>query len=361
MSGLRVLFAFNRRRSDRQRDFERGAAPDDGLYALNAVRGLGFDAAFTDIGHDIRGVGRLYKAVDDRLSRHGARIGFHWWQAKRIRSELRKADLVFATADSSALPILWFKRRGLFHAPVVAASIGLTRFFPQSDSGLGAFYRGLLGAAKTVIVYSLAELSELTRVFGVPAERGQFVPFGVDTRFYAPAVTGYDDPLAFGIDPQRDWALLAEATRGAEPIRVITNPDLLKGVDAPAWWIVHEPVDFLGLRRAIAEASFVVLPVRANPYTGATISLLSAMAMGKAVVVSRTDALADGYGLEHGRNVHFVGPGDAGDLREAIARLRRDEDYRRLLGEAAARHVADGYTTGHMAARLAAIFRETAS
>jgi glycosyltransferase involved in cell wall biosynthesis len=34
------------------------------------------------------------------------------------------------------------------------------------------------------------------------------------------------------------------------------------------------------------------------------------MAMAKPVVVSRTDAIADGYGLEDGVNCRFVEPGD---------------------------------------------------
>jgi hypothetical protein len=45
----------------------------------------------------------------------------------------------------------------------------------------------------------------------------------------------------------------------------------------------------------------VALPVRENTYSGATTVLLQALALGKPVVVSRTSAIATGYGLWTGR------------------------------------------------------------
>jgi len=58
--------------------------------------------------------------------------------------------------------------------------------------------------------------------------------------------------------------------------------------------------------------------VRGNSYSGATTTLLQAMAMGKAVVVSRTDAIAHGYELEDGYNCRLVEPGDAGAFERAL-------------------------------------------
>ncbi len=362
MTRPKVLFVFNRVRAERAQAFARGLAPDDALYGLHAIRERGFDATFDDIGHDIRGVGRLYKAVDDTLSGGGRRVGFHWWQAKRLLPRLREADLVFATADSSALPILWLRRRGLFRAPVVYGSIGLTQSFPDARGALFRWYRGLARSAERVVAFSVREREELVERFGVVPERAAFVPFGVDARFYRArdAGTACDaPPLAFGLDPMRDWPTLAAATKDlALPIDVIAIGDRLAGTAIPANWRVSPPVDFAALAARISAAQFVVLPVRENPYTGATISLLSAMACGKAVVVSRTSALAQGYGLVHDESVVFVKPGDAAELRDAIERLTADPARCARIGASARAHVERAFTVDHMADRLAAIFRE---
>lgn len=359
MTRPKVLFVYNRVRAERAAAFAAGLAPDDSLYGLHAIRARGFDAEFDDIGHDIRGIGKVYKAVDDALSGGGRRVGFHWWQAKRLLPRLRAADLVFATADSSALPILWLRKRGLFRAPVVYGSIGLTQSFPEARGALFRWYQALAGSAARVIAFSVRERDELVERFGVAADRVVFVPFGVDARFYRPGGAGDAPPLAFGLDPMRDWPTLAAATReSAEPVDVIAIPDRLTETAIPANWRVSPPVDYAALAARIAAAKFVVLPVRENPYTGATISLLSAMACGKAVIASRTSALADGYGLSHDDNVVFVEPGDADGLRAAIQRLSADPALCARVGAAACAHVERAFTVDHMADRFAGIFRE---
>ena len=72
------------------------------------------------------------------------------------------------------------------------------------------------------------------------------------------------------------------------------------------------------VRDRLAQARVVALPVSDNSYSGATTVLLQAMAMGKPVVVSRTDAIAEGYELEDGVNCRLVKPGDAQGLERAV-------------------------------------------
>ena len=70
--------------------------------------------------------------------------------------------------------------------------------------------------------------------------------------------------------------------------------------------------------RGGAAARVVGLPVRDNSYSGGTTLLLQAMAMAKPVVVSRTAAVADGYGLEDGVNCRLVPPGEAATFERAL-------------------------------------------
>jgi glycosyltransferase involved in cell wall biosynthesis len=101
-----------------------------------------------------------------------------------------------------------------------------------------------------------------------------------------------------------------------------------------------------------------VLPVVDNSYTGATISLLQSMAAGRAAIVSRTRAIAEGYGLIDGENCLLVPPGDAEALAAAISRLRGDPATARRLGESAAAHVRAGFTIERLVDDLERALRE---
>jgi glycosyltransferase involved in cell wall biosynthesis len=48
------------------------------------------------------------------------------------------------------------------------------------------------------------------------------------------------------------------------------------------------------------------------------------MALAKPVVVSRTDAIADGYGLEDRTNCRLVEPGDSGAFEQALLETLAD-------------------------------------
>ena len=66
------------------------------------------------------------------------------------------------------------------------------------------------------------------------------------------------------------------------------------------------------------------MPVKPNSYSGATTVLLQAMALAKPVVVSRTDAIAAGYGLEDGVNCRLVKPADAQAFEQALLETLAD-------------------------------------
>jgi glycosyltransferase involved in cell wall biosynthesis len=56
------------------------------------------------------------------------------------------------------------------------------------------------------------------------------------------------------------------------------------------------------------------------------------MALAKPVVVTRTAAIAAGYGLVDGENVRLAMPGDADAFGLALADVRMDEHRARALG-----------------------------
>jgi glycosyltransferase involved in cell wall biosynthesis len=90
--------------------------------------------------------------------------------------------------------------------------------------------------------------------------------------------------------------------------------------------VVETDLSLERVRDRLATARVVALPVRANSYSGATTTLLQAMAMAKPVVVSRTDAIAQGYRLEDGVNCRLVEPGDPEPFERALLETLANPD-----------------------------------
>ena len=101
-----------------------------------------------------------------------------------------------------------------------------------------------------------------------------------------------------------------------------TPPNVRVDVDVP----------FGDIREHLLRARVVALPVRENTYSGATTTLLQALACGKPAVVTRTAAIARGYHLEDGANCRLVAPGDLAALEQAVTGVLDDPALAAGLG-----------------------------
>jgi mannosyltransferase len=112
----------------------------------------------------------------------------------------------------------------------------------------------------------------------------------------------------------------------------------------PSNVVIETDIPLEAARERLAQARVVALPVRANSYSGATTTLLQAMAMAKPVVVSRTEAIEEGYGLASGVNCRLVAPGDAEAFGAALDELLADPAAAATLGQQARSTVVDGFS-----------------
>ena len=85
------------------------------------------------------------------------------------------------------------------------------------------------------------------------------------------------------------------------------------------------------------------------------------MALGKPVVVTRTKAIATGYGLVDGENCRLVEPGDAAGFGRALSGVLRDEWHARSLGARARRTVEEGLTWERYVDRIETILRDASA
>jgi glycosyltransferase involved in cell wall biosynthesis len=162
-----------------------------------------------------------------------------------------------------------------------------------------------------------------------------FVPFGVDTHRFRPSDRPAEVDVAMvGADPHRDHELVLRVAGRMPDVsyRVIAADEAALPSDRPPNVQVDTSVPFARATEALERARVVALPVRQNSYSGATTVLLQALALGKPVVVTRTRAIAEGYGLVDGETCRFVPAGDAAALERALAELLADPDAAAALG-----------------------------
>ena len=274
-----------------------------------------------------------------------------------------RADVVLSTVDTVGIPLLLLKRARRLRPPLVYVAIGLPERLARLRSRrMKRLYSSALGSCAAIVAYSEKEAEDIrgwVAAHGSSA-RVEFVPFGVDPRSFVPDGARGAGVVSVGADPQRDFELLVRvATRMPEvAFRIVTTADRARELrSCPANVALESDLPFEDMRRRLVEARLVALPVRENSYSGATTVLLQAMALEKPVVVTRTSAIASGYGLVDGENVRLVAPGDEAGFERALADVLRDDLHARALGASARATVERDLGWERYVGRLEAILR----
>jgi len=297
-----------------------------------------FAARGAEVRHNLeRRVPVWARAVDKVLNTLVYGVGGYGGDFASVLASLRainRADVVLSTVDTVGIPLVLLRRIGVVRTPIVYVAVGLPERLVQLRR-LHGLYRRALAGTRAVVSYAESEVRWLRDRLGAAAKI-VFVPFGVDTSEFAPLERAPDvDVVSVGADPRRDFALLtAIAARHPElSFRIVASAEHARALGgAPANVEVEADIPLEAVRERLAAARVVALPVRENSYSGATTTLLQALAMARPVVVSRTDAIAAGYGLEDGVNCRLVPPGDADAFERALLETLTGADAATALG-----------------------------
>lgn len=220
-------------------------------------------------------------------------------------------------------------------------------------------YTGAQQGMRRILVHSPNQVEHITRELHVPPSLLRVLPYGVDTEFWSPQPVEEADLVVAAGREHRDYQSLVDASDDTG--RVFIADDSPHSPNArrrdPARWPTHidrRAVSLLELRSLYNRAAVVVVPVLATESPFGITSLLEAMSMGKAIVVSGTAGLR-GI-IDDGETGLVVPPGDVVALRGAIRHLRGHAADRQRLGEAArevatGRYGLDAYV-GHLARHL---------
>jgi glycosyltransferase involved in cell wall biosynthesis len=345
------------RDSPLRRDALRAPAGDASrysLYGLDELAHAGFELRH-DLEPDFE-PGRRTRAAAIALD-HAVRLGGgHSGDFARVLAslgELNRSDVVYSTVDTVGIPLVLLARLGRVKPPVLYAAIGLPERLEQlRGPAAPRLFAGAFRRLHTMVAYGWGEVDELRAWLGPDGPRVEFVAFGVDAEHFRPepSVKPEDDVVSVGADPRRDYALLAALARRLpeRSFRIIASSDNARALsELPANVRLEVDVPFPRVRECLRQARMVVLPVRDNTYSGATTTLLQAMACGKPTVVTRTAAIAHGYHLDDGVNCRLVPPGDLAALEHAVVGALDDRWLAAGLG-LRARETVERYLTWPM-------------
>jgi glycosyltransferase involved in cell wall biosynthesis len=304
-----------------------------------------------------------------RASRLGRAIErtTNWYVAAAVLAFLRRRefDLVWCMSEQEGSLLAL-----LFKATRTSTALMMVSVVPTSRS-MWLMLRVLRVHTHITQLFltSTFVLDTLRSCWGVPPERLSLLPYQVDVDFFSErwtTVEAPETPYILGVGREsRDYETLIAAVRGLPVDLVIAADSHWAARHADKWRYDLPPnvtvtsEDYPGLRDLYAGCAFVVVPLCETDVQNGITAIQEAMAMSKAVVVSRTrgqgDLVADDQVIQrngtgrsttgyfayyfapnehdlHGPTGIYVEPGNVASMRTAIERLLDDPKLADDLG-----------------------------
>lgn len=281
------------------------------------------------------------------------------WMAWSIFRARHDYDVLVTDSEQVGLPLgimLRLSRSRCRHVLVVHA---------VSTRLKGFLIRHLVGEGVSCYVFHSQPTEPVLDRLGVPPGRRRLVPYMVDSTFWFPTNIEPKRQICAVGQENRDYPTLIEAVRGLD-VRVeiaagspwSETGDSTRGAKLPGNVNVRRR-DYRELRHLYAESMFTVVPLVENDMQAGITSVVETMAMGRAVVVTRTRGQVGT--VRHQHDGLEVPPGDASALREAILWLLDHPKESRCLGSEGRRTIEAGMTIEHFIERMAEVVTAVAS
>jgi glycosyltransferase involved in cell wall biosynthesis len=268
----------------------------------------------------------------------------------------KNAQIVVTHGPALAAWCGFFASMVRLRIPIIAHSFNFTEL-PGRAKRL-AFSR-MLAKIDRFIVFSTVERTLYAKAFSLPEARFDVVLWGVRP----PTVDPPNTPLQEGEyicaigGNARDYETLMKAARLLPDIRFVcvVRPDNLKGFDIPPNVFILTNLPLGNTMNILKYSRLMVLPLLHSEVPCGHVTIVAAMHLGKAMVVTDSEGVRD-Y-VRDGFNALTAPARSAPALAEIIQRLWSDADLRRRLGENgqafAARECTEERTVEHFTCVLA--------
>jgi glycosyltransferase involved in cell wall biosynthesis len=236
-----------------------------------------------------------------------------------------KASALVAHGPTMAVWCALFARALGLNIPILAHSFNFTALPSPAKRRVFSF---ALSQIDTFVVFSTAERDLYARAFALPADRFDVVRWAVRP----PEVDSSEGPLEKGEyvsaigGNARDYRTLVAAAHRLPDMRFVfvVRPDNLSGLDLPPNVTVHTNLPFGQAMNVLAYSRFMVLPLVNSEVPCGHVTLVAAMHLGKAFVITDSSGVSD-Y-VRDGENALTVAAGSVQSLVAATKKLWDDRD-----------------------------------
>ena len=333
-----------------------GHAPGEAHYGLGVLQTCS-QLEVTPVFVGRPKIGRIARYLDHLRGRLFPQPAVFWSRfspqlARGIMASQGSWDVVLSADNVATATLLVLRQRRQLHCPVVCLLIGVPDWLESAKPEQRANTLCCLSAADRLVVLGMAEASYLG---GKGLTQTNFLPFGVDTEFWAPTGEPVEDyVLGIGSDSGRDYETLIQAC--PYPLRILTRlRDLTRDPIPPNVSVVRGG-GLAEARALISRARLVVVPLKDRLQPSGQSTVLQAMAMSKPVILTRTRGTWTDQ-LRDRENCIYVRPGDTKGLQDAIESLSNDGTAREI-GLRARATVREFFDTRHLADGWMRIIRE---
>jgi len=333
---MKILYLFNRVRTDIIRELENGRENDNSFFGMYRLPHFGIQAEHLEIEQFFSP--KFASFLRRRI------LNIHYVHLP-LFTKFFKYDIVFtSTAFGSLLAKAIFR---LKRPKWVMFDFSISGMVGKAETLKQKIFRFMISrGVDGIITISEEEARRIKKLFPKLSSGVQFIPLGTDTHFFNvdPAIQEDGGILTVGRDPYRDLGTFVRAfSDTAFPVTLIARSNQIQKLGKlPPHFTLKNPTS-LDLVKEYARAKVFVLPLvmkdRLNEAVGCS-TLVEAMAMGKAIVATRTFTM-ESY-ITDGENGILVPEGDAEALKKAVLDLLNDEPKRKRLG-AEARRFAEKY------------------
>lgn len=290
--------------------------------------------------------------------------GINWAIAFAALLAARRYGAILATGEDVGLNLAFLAKLFRRRWPIVLICHNMTtrrRSFFLRKLKVGSHIR-------TFLCLSDAQAEIVMERYGIERERITLIYWAVDHRFFCPdRAAVVQRQICSAGAASRDYATLVQAAQGLDvdlkiaadsawfPQRLNISADQLPtNVEARSYG------NYRALRELYARSLFVVVPLQNVDFSAGYSVILEAMAMGKAVIVSRIKQ-QDSF-ICDGETGLYVAPGATAELRDRIRFLLDHPEEAQRLGNNARTAVEERFTLDHFVERVhEAIARATGS
>jgi hypothetical protein len=275
---------------------------------------------------------------------------WHTWEGLRLAWRARSFDaLVLCSVSLEAFVVGWLCRWLCPRTRIVAVD-----FLIPKPGGMAEWLALGLRQLAAFVCIRTGDIRTLVRRFGVDRRRCGFAHYPARAIDDTPPKEGLcsgDGYLYSAGFAHRDWTTLVEALRRVS-VRAILSPgfDFKLPGTLPLNIQVVPPMPPEEGRRLLAGARLAVFSLEETELPCGPLVLLDAMALGKPIIATRTNATQD-Y-LKHGETAWMVSPRDAEALAGAIESLWDDTKLAAELGGNALQVSEQLFTSAGFMARI---------